>query len=56
MVFFSSPLVKTIYSERLGRYKSLSVSTNSANSFSHPTFALVAKDVAETNAPSLNFL
>ena len=54
-MFFSSPLSKEIYSVRFGRYKSDSVSTKSANSFSHPSFAFVANAVADTNAVLLKF-
>lgn len=56
IISLSFPFSKVIYWERVGIYKSFSVSTNNANSFSHPNLAFVAYDVAETSAASLNLL
>ena len=42
IVLSLSPFSKFMYSDKLGRYVSISVSTNIANSFSQPSLALVA--------------
>ena len=44
-----------MYSDKFGKYKSNSVSTKRANSFSQPSLALVAKEVVATKAVLLKF-